>query len=279
MTFLNAKVRAFTLVELLVVIGIIALLIAILLPVLNGARRAGMDAKCLSNVRQLSAAFTMYMNDYKGMLPVSLYAGQADQRFWTNTMAELKYAVPTDSGNSVFMCPAGVDEQFSNLFAAPASSISGESRMYIKVSSAVPGYKVQVTNYALNGDFTSQARSAADQRPWTQFFPFVFFNESAAGYIRPAAQRVNVRKNATRLALIGDGTWMFSHDAKRFSLRHGSNKGGIGDRKINIGFADGHAEPIAGDRIPNENDGSLLGTKLNNDDRRWDIDLTVLRIP
>jgi len=60
---------AFTLIEILVVIGVIALLIALLLPVLGRARESARQVKCLSNVRQLAAAMLSYTADNRGWLP------------------------------------------------------------------------------------------------------------------------------------------------------------------------------------------------------------------
>ena len=70
------KLRAFTLVELLVVIGIIALLVSILLPSLAAARRSSNSVKCLSNLRQLGNAFAMYANENKGVWPVAAHDPQ-----------------------------------------------------------------------------------------------------------------------------------------------------------------------------------------------------------
>lgn len=60
----------FTLVELLVVIGIIAVLIAILMPGLQMARESAKQTKCLSNMRQLGTMLMAYVNENNGWLPV-----------------------------------------------------------------------------------------------------------------------------------------------------------------------------------------------------------------
>ena len=62
------KVKGFTLIELLVVIAIIALLLALIIPALRGARELGQRAVCLSNLKQLTLAWTTYAVEYDGKI-------------------------------------------------------------------------------------------------------------------------------------------------------------------------------------------------------------------
>jgi len=61
--------RGFTLTELLVVLGLIAVMISLLLPALGKARAAANSAACMSNLRQMGTGWTMYLTEHKGRLP------------------------------------------------------------------------------------------------------------------------------------------------------------------------------------------------------------------
>jgi prepilin-type processing-associated H-X9-DG protein/prepilin-type N-terminal cleavage/methylation domain-containing protein len=79
------RTKAFTLIEILVVVGIITILIAILLPVLSKARASAQSIACMSNLRQLGLATEMYVNQNKGLMPYPTTTF-GEQYVWFNAL-------------------------------------------------------------------------------------------------------------------------------------------------------------------------------------------------
>lgn len=189
--------HGFTLVELLVVIGIIALLISILLPALNAAKERANRVKCCSNLKQIGTSMQLYANDNKSfprvyftnlMLPVALneqWTGGAGTNHplptafplpATPNVAPLGYASvtasmfllikTTDMTSAMFICPSSPQEADTYGIQGDVTQVcnfSGGNNLSYSFANMFPDQNAVLKGYKWSPSASSDFAIAADR--------------------------------------------------------------------------------------------------------------------
>jgi prepilin-type N-terminal cleavage/methylation domain-containing protein/prepilin-type processing-associated H-X9-DG protein len=241
----------FTLVELLVVIGIIGLLVAILLPSLNRAREQANRIKCGSNLRQIAMAGIMYASQNKGKFPrtyydpavavinepsdangrdkVEAFAGPEGQVKANNTAASFFHLlVSTELVPEVFVCPS--------TDATPSWS-SGKPGESVKDKSHFEKPYAQHCSYSYSTPFPNQA--ALGPNGW-KF-------DTSAGPEYPFASDLNPGTDGP-----GDDITQVDYNSGKKEMGSGNSNNHRKEGQ-NVAYVDGHVEwqqtPFAGARV------------------------------
>jgi len=222
--------RGFTLIELLVVIAIIAILAAILFPVFTQARAKARQISCLSNVKNLSLAVLMYVDDYDGKFPLATpsYATGYNAVQWPCNMN--KYV----GAPEIFHCPADGNMSPSN---GPCLSyfVEGETCLGVDADEYYSGYWSD-----LGGMFTCYGRPEASipepgntiMMGCAQLDPAVENISNGTGVWGIRDLTAWGRRIACNIAIICDAAPADKRDSGLIIHNGGTN----------YGFADGHAK-------------------------------------
>ena len=254
----------FTVIELLVVIGIIGVLLAILLPTLAKVRDRANSAACLSNLRQIGLALSAYADDHHGCLVPGDYLGLIDgfpqpgAGNWADILVDGQYvSAPTGAYNAasdadfeegiakrdtVLRCPSGQDYNAADGY--PTSATDSRGSFYFSRGSDASQSAV-LTWYAINCIPRLPDASLTDQQ--LQPLPFSFLPDYGSGSANWTINKLS-RLTAT-VPLVFDGVWCFSGSPSIvnacINARHGS------ERYTNLLFGDLHCETQLSSTLPN----------------------------
>jgi prepilin-type N-terminal cleavage/methylation domain-containing protein/prepilin-type processing-associated H-X9-DG protein len=173
------RAGGFTLIELLVVIAIIAILAAMLLPVLSKAKARAAAASCMNNNKQLVLAWTMYVNDNSDSLPINSDKGlpykgtpswvsgwmdwtiSPDNTNTTYLLGSTKALLGDHTGNSakLFACPA------ANFVSSPQSAIGWPARVRSVAMNGALGDGVKYSGYPFSSTFWWAKKMSHLRRP------------------------------------------------------------------------------------------------------------------